>query len=163
MRQNCRCAPGIREHQPERGPVPSTSMSGNARRSRSFRRCQNRSASVSGYGPAARSSSHSRASSDRSRSRSRNRARRVSSCILPRIAQTAASVAGVFPKGGVPCARHFRFVAGAIIPIGWDGCGRFAPYAFPQTPSLVESFPSMPRKLPRETIPTALPASTMGR
>ena len=41
----------VREHQPERGPVPSTSVSGNARRNRSLRRCRIRSASVSGWGP----------------------------------------------------------------------------------------------------------------
>ena len=55
------CHPGrrvlVREHQPERGPVPSTSILGNARRSRSLRCSLIRSASVSGYGPAARSSS----------------------------------------------------------------------------------------------------------
>ena len=38
----------VGERQPERGPVPSTSILGNARRSRSLRRCRIRSASVSG-------------------------------------------------------------------------------------------------------------------
>jgi hypothetical protein len=46
------CHPGrrvlVREHHPERGPVPSTSILGNARRSRSLRCCRIRSASVSG-------------------------------------------------------------------------------------------------------------------
>jgi hypothetical protein len=73
------------ELQPERGPVPSTSMSGKARRSRSLRRCRIRSASVSGYGPATRSSNQRPTIVGRSRSQSRRRARRVPSVMSPEI------------------------------------------------------------------------------
>jgi hypothetical protein len=55
------------------------------------------------------------------------------------------------------------YVTGAINSDRWrDCCRRFVRCA-PVDGMLVALFPSMPRKLPRDTIPTALPSSTMGR